>query len=324
MNIVLSGPSGVGKSFLCKDISRYYGFYIPKKHTTRLKRPKEDETEYYFVSKDVFTHLLKTDMFAVSTTIYGNDYGLSHEELEHSDNNILVLDAFLAQKFKQKYTDTVIVFILPPDIEQLKDKLYQRKILYNEEVSERILLLEEEIVQSANFDYIIPRINSEVALELLKSIILSNICKVVKNDVSLNNYIYSCIKTSPRVAVDAVIINKITKSILLVERLKEPVGWALPGGFVECGETVEEALQREVFEEVGINISSHKMIGVFSARDRDPRMHVISIAFLVTVEDFILYAGGDAKQSEWYVVNNLPTDIAFDHKDIINLGLALL
>ncbi|MEM2534555.1 MAG: NUDIX hydrolase, partial [Candidatus Nezhaarchaeales archaeon] len=83
----------------------------------------------------------------------------------------------------------------------------------------------------------------------------------------------------PLVTVDGVVVRSVG-SIVLVRRRRPPYEgyWALPGGFVEYGETVEEAVKREVEEETGLIVDIKGLIGVYSKPDRDPRGHVISIA----------------------------------------------
>ena len=119
----------------------------------------------------------------------------------------------------------------------------------------------------------------------------------------------------PGVAVDGVLIKN--KKILLIKRGNEPFKnkWALPGGFVEYGERVEEAIVREFKEETGINVRIKKLFGVFSDPDRDPRGHVISIVFLLESDDEPR-AGDDAIDARFFDLDNLP-ELAFDHKKII-------
>jgi len=119
----------------------------------------------------------------------------------------------------------------------------------------------------------------------------------------------------PGVAVDGVLIKN--KKILLIKRGNEPFKnkWALPGGFVEYGERVEEAIVREFKEETGINVRIKKFFGVFSDPDRDPRGHVISIVFLLESDDEPR-AGDDAIDAKFFDLDNLP-ELAFDHKKII-------
>ncbi|MCS4541698.1 MAG: NUDIX hydrolase [Euryarchaeota archaeon] len=88
-------------------------------------------------------------------------------------------------------------------------------------------------------------------------------------------------REAPALTVDA-IIQKNDGTIVLIKRKKEPFRecWALPGGFVECGETVEQAAKRESKEETGLDVSVTKLVNVYSDPMRDPRGHVVSICFL--------------------------------------------
>ena len=126
---------------------------------------------------------------------------------------------------------------------------------------------------------------------------------------------------TPLVAVDAVIRFK-KNSIVLIHRKNPPFRGelALPGGFVNVGETVEDACIRETYEETNINITIKKLIGVFSAPNRDPRGHNISIAFLcepLTGSEKPM-AKDDAQSLEIVNFTDISSlNLAFDHKDII-------
>ncbi|HDN83322.1 MAG TPA: NUDIX hydrolase [Candidatus Altiarchaeales archaeon] len=123
-------------------------------------------------------------------------------------------------------------------------------------------------------------------------------------------------KKFPRVTVDAVIIKD--KKIVLIRRKNEPFKdfWALPGGFVEYGETVEQAILREVKEETGLDVKIVEIIGVYSAPDRDPRGHTISIAFLCKPISASIISGSDASEAKEFSLDALPK-LAFDHEKII-------
>lgn len=127
---------------------------------------------------------------------------------------------------------------------------------------------------------------------------------------------------TPLVAVDAV-VKYSENSIVLIRRKNPPFRgeFALPGGFVDVGQTVEEACIRETYEETNIRVTIKKLIGVFSAPNRDPRGHNISIAFLcepLTDSEKPL-AKDDAQALEIVKFTNLSSlKLAFDHKDIIN------
>lgn len=127
---------------------------------------------------------------------------------------------------------------------------------------------------------------------------------------------------TPLVVVDAV-VKFSENSIVLIRRKNPPFRgeFALPGGFVDVGETVEEACIRETYEETNIRVTIKKLIGVFSAPNRDPRGHNISIAFLckpLTDSEKPL-AKDDAQALEIVKFTDLSSlKLAFDHKDIIN------
>ncbi len=122
---------------------------------------------------------------------------------------------------------------------------------------------------------------------------------------------------SPALTVDAVVLAE--EEIVLVKRQNEPFQgfWALPGGFVEYGETVETAVRREVVEETGLHITLTSLIGVYSDPHRDPRGHVVSVAFLATVGAGTLSRGSDASDARLWPLTRLPL-LAFDHARIIN------
>ncbi len=126
----------------------------------------------------------------------------------------------------------------------------------------------------------------------------------------------------PSLAVDAVIIRN--GRLILIRRGNEPFRgmYALPGGFVEYGERVEETLRREVMEETGLRVVSHRLLGVYSSPERDPRWHTVSIAYLTECEGEPA-AGDDACGVAWFPLNALPP-LAFDHEKIVRDAVSLL
>ena len=125
---------------------------------------------------------------------------------------------------------------------------------------------------------------------------------------------------NPALAVDGVIIKN--HIILLVKRSKPPFEglYALPGGFVEYGETVESALIREIVEETGLKVKIKSLIGVYSDPKRDPRGHIISIAFRAQIIGGEVSSGSDASEVRFFDIRNLPR-LAFDHEKIIQDAL---
>lgn len=105
--------------------------------------------------------------------------------------------------------------------------------------------------------------------------------------------------------------------IVLIRRKNPPQGWALPGGFVEYGESLEAAAVREAKEETGLNVHLVRQFHTYSDPARDPRNHSISTVFIARAEGKP-YAGDDAKATGIFRKENLPEQIAFDHREILN------
>ena len=106
------------------------------------------------------------------------------------------------------------------------------------------------------------------------------------------------------------------RPIVLVERLNPPYGWAIPGGFVDYGETVETAAIREAAEETGLQIRLIEQFHVYSDPSRDPRQHTLSIVFLATAIGTPT-AGDDAKHLAVFAPWELPPNLCFDHDRIL-------
>ena len=125
---------------------------------------------------------------------------------------------------------------------------------------------------------------------------------------------------TPKLMVDVVIPSE--RGVVLIRRGTEPFAgrWALPGGFVEVGETVEGAAAREAAEETGLAVEVARLIGVYSEPERDPRGHNVSVAFLVRVLSGELAAATDA--SDVSVLDPSSIELAFDHRRIIDDALS--
>ncbi|SCY09324.1 NUDIX domain-containing protein [Flavobacterium caeni] len=112
--------------------------------------------------------------------------------------------------------------------------------------------------------------------------------------------------------------------ILLIQRKNPPFEnqWALPGGFVDENENLPDAAQRELLEETSIRVQHVEQLKAFGKPGRDPRGHMVSVAFLarITDEHQKPEAADDAQDAQWFSVNHLPT-LAFDHAEIINFAL---
>ncbi|MBU0482049.1 MAG: NUDIX hydrolase [Proteobacteria bacterium] len=118
----------------------------------------------------------------------------------------------------------------------------------------------------------------------------------------------------PAPTVDVIIENG--SGIVLVKRKNPPYGWALPGGFVDYGESLEKAAVREAFEETGLSVELVCQLHTYSNPDRDPRRHTITTVFLARAAGNPV-AGDDAAEAVVYPLEKLP-ELVFDHKEIIH------
>lgn len=109
------------------------------------------------------------------------------------------------------------------------------------------------------------------------------------------------------------------RGIVLIKRLNEPFGWALPGGFIDYGESAEIAAVREAKEETGLTVMLTGLLGVYSDPARDPRQHTISVVYTAQALDpDELAAGDDAKGLDVFPIGQWPSPLCFDHERIVN------
>ena len=122
---------------------------------------------------------------------------------------------------------------------------------------------------------------------------------------------------SPSVTVDCVVFDDRDR-LLLIRRKNPPFAgqFALPGGFVDYGETTEAAARRELMEETGLKARDLRLIGVYSNPARDPRGHTIGIAYLTSIEGGAPIAGDDAAEAA-FRLDWRELDLAFDHNEIV-------
>ncbi len=130
-------------------------------------------------------------------------------------------------------------------------------------------------------------------------------------------------KLVPRLVTDGVVIQN--NKLLLVQRVHEPFkgSWCLPGGFVDKGERVKKACEREFYEETGIKSKAVRLIGIYDDPKRDPRGHVISIAFLLRYKSGKIRVSNESSDVRFFDIEHLPK-LPTDHRNIINDALKIL
>lgn len=128
---------------------------------------------------------------------------------------------------------------------------------------------------------------------------------------------------TPLLAVDCVAFDAAGR-ILLIRRKNPPFQgqYALPGGFVDVGESIEDACRRELLEETGVKAGRLTLVGVYSDPARDPRGHTVAVVFLTRLRSAKAVAGDDAAEAEW-VESWKKEKLAFDHAQIIKDALKI-
>jgi 8-oxo-dGTP diphosphatase len=118
----------------------------------------------------------------------------------------------------------------------------------------------------------------------------------------------------PPIAADVIV--EVGDRIVLIERKNFPLGWAIPGGFVDFGETVEQAAVREVREEISLEVDLRVLLGVYSRPDRDPRGQTVTVVYIGRASG-IPQASDDAKGLGLFDPAQPPSPLAFDHAEIL-------
>lgn len=123
---------------------------------------------------------------------------------------------------------------------------------------------------------------------------------------------------TPLIAADALIelVDVPGRPIVLIERKNPPYGWAIPGGFVDVGETVETTAVREALEEVSLHVTLSGLLGIYSSPQRDPRGHTVTAIYVAEASGQPV-AADDAKNVGVFTLDQLPSPLAFDHAMVL-------
>jgi 8-oxo-dGTP diphosphatase len=119
---------------------------------------------------------------------------------------------------------------------------------------------------------------------------------------------------TPSITADVII--EFGEGIVLIERKNEPYGWAIPGGFVDVGESLERAAVREALEETSLHVELREMLYVYGKPGRDPRGHTVTVVYIGEGTGR-LKAADDAKSARVFTYETLPDNLAFDHREVI-------
>ncbi|MEK6264338.1 MAG: guanylate kinase [Clostridium sp.] len=181
--IVISGPSGAGKGTVCKAILEKNNFWISVSATTRSPRSSEiDGINYYFLTKDKFQEKIAAEDFLEYAEVYGNYYGTPKSEvlkvLDSGRDVILEIDIQGALMVKTAYPKGLFIFILPPSMEELKNRITNRGSETPESLITRFTSAHKEISYVTRYDYAVVNDTVDCACEKIQSIIMAERCRV--------------------------------------------------------------------------------------------------------------------------------------------------
>lgn len=177
---IVSGPSGTGKTTLYKEVASSLPNLKPSvSFTTRLPRPGEiHNRDYTFASRDKFRAMIDKGEFVEWAEIHGELYGTSKKRLEEIVDSgvdvILDIDIQGAMQLKEKYKEGVYIFVLPPSMEILKERLEKRMADSKDEIEKRLAVAVEEIKKYREYDYVIVNNILEDAVKELKAVLISH------------------------------------------------------------------------------------------------------------------------------------------------------
>lgn len=194
---IISAPSGTGKTTLCKQLSsRIPGLWHSVSYTTRKPRPGEEHgREYFFTDESTFQSMIEKHEFVEWARVYGHLYGTPRktlaEKIDHGIDVLLEIDVQGANQVKKKFEDAVSIFILPPSMSVLRQRLQSRASDSSDEIHRRLQKVKEEVWSYREYAYIVR--NDDLARSLcdLENIFLAERLKTKRLDMTWleNNFI---------------------------------------------------------------------------------------------------------------------------------------
>jgi guanylate kinase len=194
---IISAPSGTGKTTLCKQLStNIVGLWHSVSYTTRKPRPGEEHgREYFFTDETTFQSMVERNEFVEWARVYGHLYGTPRkmlaDKIDQGIDVLLEIDVQGAMQVKKKFDDAVSIFILPPSMVVLRDRLQARASDSSEEIQRRLQKVKEEVWSYREYAYIVRNDDLTRSLRDLENIFLAERLKTKRLDMTWieNNFI---------------------------------------------------------------------------------------------------------------------------------------
>ncbi len=187
---VISAPSGTGKTTICDSIiKKFSGVNLSISTTSRFPREnEEDNKDYHFISKDEFENRISMKKFVEWTTVLGNYYGTEYDELDkylkRKEDVVLNINIDGGKAIKQNYPDSVLIFILPPSLKELQERLKKRGTETSKQLNQRLNMAKHEFEMIAEYDYLLVNENIEKTVEIIDNIIKAEKYKAHRYDIN--------------------------------------------------------------------------------------------------------------------------------------------
>jgi guanylate kinase len=191
--IVVSGPSGAGKGTICKELlNNNPNLKYSISATTRQPRTGEvNGVNYLFITKDKFTGMIENDELLEWAEVYGNFYGTPRQYVLDQLNNgydvVLEIDTQGAMKVKEKFPEGVYIYILPPSLDELADRIHKRGTDSLEVIKKRLQCVNGELAEAHNYHYIVTNDQVPAAVEKIENIIAAEKLRTIRNAVLIDN-----------------------------------------------------------------------------------------------------------------------------------------
>ncbi|WP_214762062.1 guanylate kinase [Exiguobacterium sp. s146] len=182
--IVLSGPSGVGKGTVCRVLREEENNNLQYSVSATTRKPREGEVEgvhYFFKTREQFEHMIEHKQLLEHAEFVGNYYGTPvewvRETLESGKDVILEIEVQGAFQVKERFPEAVFLFLAPPSLQELRNRLVGRGTESEDVIKQRLLVAREEIELMDAYDYVVTNDEVDKAIDRIKAIVTAEHCK---------------------------------------------------------------------------------------------------------------------------------------------------